>query len=122
VTAPHRAQAELPGGDPASAENLAVLYRVLLDADSRGDAAALARIGWLLFSLASTAQQAQRDSADLMNELRAAARAAVAGQGSPASIALLHHVLARHGWLPPPGLTPLQLLAAPPAVTGYEHC
>jgi hypothetical protein len=52
------------------------------------------------------------DAMCLLSELCAAARATVAGQGSPASLALLREVLAKHGWLPPPGATPLQMLAA----------
>jgi hypothetical protein len=92
---------------------LSELYCSLVDADERNDAVALARIGWLLFATASAAQQAHHDSADLLSELRAAARATAAGQGSPASLAPLRHVLANHGWLPPAGATPLQMLAAP---------
>lgn len=94
-------------------DRLPALYRALLDADDQGDAPALASIGWQLFALATTAQQADREAAILLDELGAAARAAVAGGGSPASLALLTHVLARHGWLPKPGATPLQVLAAP---------
>lgn len=94
-------------------DRLPALYRALLDADDQNDAQALASLGWQLFELASTAQQANREAAGLLYELGAAARAAVAGEGSPASLALLTHVLARHGWLPKPGATPLQVLAAP---------
>jgi hypothetical protein len=94
-------------------DRLPVLYQALLDADDQNDAQALASLGWQLFELASTAHHANREAATLLDELGAAARAAVAGQGSPASLALLTHVLARHGWLPKPGATPLQVLAAP---------
>lgn len=73
----------------------------------------LARLGWDLFTMASAAQQAHCEAVGLLAELRAAARAATAGEGSPASLALLRHVLARHGWLPPPDATPLQVLATP---------
>ena len=94
-------------------EVLSGLYRALIEADDRGDAVELARTGWHLLALTSEAQDARREALDLLNELRAAARAAAVGQGSPGSIALLRHVLARHGWLPPPGSTPLHILAAP---------
>lgn len=97
---------------PASAE-LSALYPALMDADDRGDARALARIGWILFATASGAQQAHSETVGLLEELRLAARVATAGEGSPASLALLRRVLGRHGWLPPPDATPLQVLAAP---------
>lgn len=99
-------------------EELSALYRTLIDADDRGDAAALARLGWALFTRASTAQHAHREAIGLLTELRTAARAATAGDGSPASLAPLRHVLATHGWLPPRDATPLQVLAAPSRVTG----
>jgi hypothetical protein len=92
---------------------LSAVYPALLDADNRGDAQALADLGWVLFEMASTAQQAQREAIALLEELRLAARVAAAARGSPASIALLRRVLASHGWLPARGATPLQVLAAP---------
>ena len=94
-------------------EELSELYQALMDADDRGDPEALARLGWVLFTMASVAQQAHRESAGLLGELRTAARAAIAGDGSPASLAPLRHVLASRGWLPPRDATPLQVLAAP---------
>jgi hypothetical protein len=94
-------------------EELSELYQSLMDADDRGDPEALARLGWNLFTMANAAQQARRESADLLGELRTAARAAIAGEGSPASLAPLRDVLARRGWLPPRDATPLQVLAAP---------
>jgi hypothetical protein len=94
-------------------EELSALYRTLIDADDREDAAALARLGWVLFAKASSAQHAHREAVGLLTELRTAARAATAGDGSPASLAPLRHVLATHGWLPPREATPLQVLAAP---------
>jgi hypothetical protein len=100
--APESTSAELSG-----------LYCGLIEADDLSDSGALARIGWTLFAMASTAQQAQCETASLLSELRAAARATAAGEGSPASLALLRHVLGKHGWLPPAGATPLQMLAAP---------
>jgi hypothetical protein len=84
-----------------------------MDADEQGDVQELARSGWALFAMASEAWQAHSDATDLLSELRAAARAVVAGEGSPASLALLRHVLASHGWLPSPAATPLQVLASP---------
>lgn len=45
-----------------SAESLPALYRALLDADDRGDAVALARIGWLLFAMTSATQQAHLEA------------------------------------------------------------
>jgi hypothetical protein len=96
-------------------EDLPVMYRELIDADNRSDPAALARVGWQLFSMICVAQQAHSEAHGLLSELRSAARAAIAGQGSPGSLALLRDVLARHGWLPPAGATPLQVLAAPAA-------
>jgi len=101
-----------PGAMPAEPA-LSGLYCGLMEADDQNDAGALARIGWILFAMASTAQQAQCETAGLLSELRAAARATAAGEGSPASLALLRHVLGKHGWLPPAGATPLQMLAAP---------
>jgi hypothetical protein len=100
----------------AMPDDLSALYRTLVDADDRGDALALARLGWVLFTMASTAEQAHRATADLLAELRAAASAACAGAGSPASLELLHHVLAKQGWLPQPGMTPLQVFATPPGM------
>jgi len=94
-------------------DRLLTLYRALLDADDQSDSQALASLGWQLFALASATQQANRQAVVLLDELCAAARAAAAGAGSPASLALLTHVLARHGWLPKPGATPLQALAEP---------
>jgi len=95
-------------------KDLFALYGELIDADDQGDVATLARLGWILFTTASAAQQAHHEAADRLNELRTAARAAIAGDGSPASLALLRHVLAKHGWLPPLDATPLQVLAEPP--------
>jgi len=97
----------------AVAADLSPLYAALMDADDRSDSQALALIGWMLFGVASAAQQAQDEAIGLLEELRLAARVATAGQGSPASLATLRNVLGRHGWLPPPGATPLQVLAAP---------
>ena len=94
-------------------DRLPVLYRALLDADDQRDAPALACLGWQLFALVSAMQEANREAAVVLDEVCAAARAAVAGMGSPASLALLTHVLARHGWRPKPGATPLQALAEP---------
>jgi hypothetical protein len=96
-----------------SPDELLELYRMLLDADDRGEVAELARLGWTLFTIASSAQQAHREAVELLVELKTAARAAIAGEGSPAALALLRHVLARHGWLPPRDATPLQILAEP---------
>jgi hypothetical protein len=95
-------------------KKLCALYSALVDADDQGDAQALARLGWVLFTQAGEAQQAQDEAVGLLAELRAAACAVAAADGSPASLGLLHHVLAKHGWLPPPDATPLQMLAAPP--------
>jgi hypothetical protein len=97
--------------EPQRREELSTVFGKLIDADDRGDATALARLGWALFIMAGTAQQAQRETADLVHDLLTAARAATAGDGSPASLAPLRHVLARHGCLPPRGTTPLQVLA-----------
>lgn len=97
--------------DPQRREELSTVFGKLIDADDRGDATALARLGWALFIMAGTAQQAQREAADLVQDLLTAASAATAGEGSPASLAPLRHLLARHGWLPPHGATPLQILA-----------
>jgi hypothetical protein len=103
---------EIEENDLAAAPNdLIPLYRILIEADDRGDAATLARVGWILFATASKAQQTQREALVLLMELRAAAGAVSAGDGSRASLALLRHVLSKHGWLPPPHATPLQVLA-----------
>lgn len=111
-----RAGGETPPGfeefDLATASNdLIPLYQVLIEADERADAVTLARLGWILFALASKAQQAQHDALVLLMELRAAAGAVSAGEGNRASLELLRHVLSKHGWLPSPGATPLQVLA-----------
>lgn len=97
----------------APSEELLELYGMLVEADDQADAPELGRLGWILFAMASMAQGVYHDMADLLDELRAASRAAVAGDGNPASLALLRHVLARHGWLPPPDATPLQVISAP---------
>jgi hypothetical protein len=93
--------------------DLSELYKPLLEADDRNDAVMLARLAWSLFSMADAAQQAYSQAVSLLDELRGAAGATSAGEGSQASLALLRHVLAKHGWLPPPDATPLQVLAAP---------
>jgi hypothetical protein len=115
----------LPGGrrrltSTVPPEDLSELYSVLVDADDQGDAPALGRLGWTLFTMASTARQAYDEAAGLLDELRAASRAAVAGDGSPGSLALLRHVLTRHGWLPLPNATPLQALSAPEAADSLD--
>jgi len=94
-------------------EELSALYRTLIDADDRGDAAGLAQLGWALFTKVSTVQHAHHEAMGLLAELRTAARTATAGGGSPASLAPLRHVLAVHGWLPPREASPLQMLADP---------
>ena len=114
-----------PGAVSELPMDLFALYGELIDADDQGDAPALARLGWNLFALVSAAEQAHHAASDRLNELRTAARATAAGDGSPASLALLRHVLARHGWLPPPDATPLQVLAEPPShscARCYESC
>jgi hypothetical protein len=93
-------------------KSLCGLYSVLVEADDQGDAQALARLGWVLFTKAGEAQQAQDEAVGLLAELRAAA-CAVAADGNAGSLGLLRHVLAKHGWLPPPDITPLQAFAAP---------
>jgi hypothetical protein len=96
-----------------SAEDLLVLYGALMEADDHSDVPSLVRLGWHSFSMICSAQYAHSEAVGMLSELCAAARATVAGQGSPASLALLRAVLAKHGWLPPPGATPLQVIAAP---------
>jgi hypothetical protein len=98
-------------------DKLSALYPVLLEADDRGDVQALARLGWALFEIASTAEHAHLKATTLLHELCVAARVATAGRGGQASLALLRSVLARHGWLPPDGATPLQVLAGPNPIT-----
>lgn len=97
-------------------DDLMSLYQDLIEADDRGDAAMLARLGWILFEIAGKAQYGQHEALVLLMELRAAASAVSAGDGSRASLALLRHVLSQHGWLPPPDATPLQVLAG-----SYPH-
>jgi hypothetical protein len=75
---------------------------------------ALAGLGWALFAIASFALEDRRETVASLDELRAAARATVAAGDSGPAVAVLRHVLAKHGWLPPPGSSPLQALAAPP--------
>jgi hypothetical protein len=88
------------------------LFCALVDADDQGDPLALAQVGWVLFAIAVEAQHAHCEAVRMLGELRAAAAAAAADSASPGSLALLRHVLAKHGWLPPPTATPLQALAA----------
>jgi hypothetical protein len=95
-------------------KDLCGLYSALVDADDQGDTQALARLGWVLFTKASMAQEAHHEAVGLLTELRTAACVMVAGEGSLASLGLLHEVLAKRGWLPPPDATPLQVLATPP--------
>jgi len=104
--------------DIAMPEELATLYAALVDADERADTQVLARVGWGLYAAGSAAQHAHREAVALLYELRAAACAVAAGDGSTGSLALLRHVLAAHGWLPPANATPLQVLAAPPRRLG----
>jgi hypothetical protein len=94
--------------------DLAPLYRALIQADDRGDPVALAGLGWALFAIASSALEDRREAAASLAELRTAARATVAAGDTSPAVTLLRHVLAKRGWLPPPGSTPLQVLAAPP--------
>jgi len=107
--------ADTSSGEPAieTPTDLSRLYVAFKDADDQGDAQALARLGWVLFAMVSTAEHGHREMAGLLGELRSAARAAVSGGGSPASMAILRHALTGHGWLPPPDATPMQMLAAP---------
>lgn len=95
-------------------KNLCGVYSTLVDADDQEDTQALARLGWVLFTMVSEAQEACHEADGLLTELRAATCVAVADEGSPASVGLLREVLAKHGWLPPPNATPLQALATPP--------
>jgi hypothetical protein len=101
--------------------DLMPLYLDLIEADDRSDATTLARLGWILFAIASEAQQAQHEAVALLMELRAAAGAVSAGEGSCASVALLRHVLSKYGWLPPPDATPLQVLAESYPPISSEH-
>lgn len=94
-------------------KSLCGLYSTLVDADDQGDTQALARLGWALFTMVSEVQEARNETDDMLTELRAATCAVIAGEGSPASLSLLRVVLAKHGWLPPPNATPLQVLASP---------
>jgi hypothetical protein len=112
-----------PGdGRPRQAcDRLPAVYVDLIDADDQGDVQALARVAWDLFTLASEAHQAHREAVVVLDELCTAARAAAAGKGSPASLALLRIVLARRGWLPPPSATPLQVLASPGMSQIFGH-
>ena len=74
-------------------------------------------LGWVLFSEASTAQDAHHEAVGLLTELRAAACAVIAGEGSPASLSLLRKVLATRGWLPPP--TPPRCRCSPRRRTAH---
>ena len=94
--------------------DLAPLNRALIQAEDRGDPVALAGLGWALFEIAGSALEDHRKAVASLVELRAAARAAVAAGDTSPAVTLLRHVLAKRGWLPPPGSTPLQALTAPP--------
>jgi hypothetical protein len=89
------------------------LYSALVEAEDRGDTQVLARLSWVLFAEVSMVRQANQEAVSALAELRAATRAAVADNSSPASLAILRHVLAGRGWVPPPHASPLQMLAAP---------
>jgi hypothetical protein len=104
-------QRKSSGNEPQSVGN--PVYADLIAADDGGDARALARVAWSLFALASDVCEAHREAIAVLDELCTAARAATAGNGSPASLAVLRAVLAKRGWLPPPSATPLQVLASP---------
>jgi len=93
--------------------DLCGLYSALVDSDDRGDTQALARLAWVLFAKARMDHDVHDETVGLLTEMRTAARAVIAGEGSPASLGLLRDVLARRGWLPPPDATPLQVLGMP---------
>jgi hypothetical protein len=69
------------------------LLCALVDADARDDAAALGRLGWVLFDLLCQAEQARSEAVEMLDELTAAARVVVAGDGA-ASIRQVRDVLA----------------------------
>lgn len=102
-----------PGTPIPRAPDTVALYCALVEADERGDAPGLARLAWVLFALASNAEEVNGSVLTVLTELTTAARVAIAGDGSVASLALLRHVLAKRGWLPPRDASPLQVLAAP---------
>ena len=71
-----------PSAD-VSAELLRELYVRLFEADERGDAVTLARVGWRLFAIITEVQEAEREAAAVLNTLRCAACAVCwAGAGS----------------------------------------
>lgn len=114
-------QRESSGHEPQSVgDRLAAVYADLMDADDGDDARALAKVAWGLFALTSEVCGAHHEAIAMLDELCTAARAATAGKGCPASLAVLRAVLAKRGWLPPPSATPLQVLASPgiPLVAG----
>lgn len=105
AVAPYGASADAVAGKvsglaTARPDDLSALYGTLVDADERGDTFALAGLAWVLFTIASRAEQAHRRTAALLAELQTAASTTCAGAGSPASLELLRHVLAKHGWRP----------------------
>jgi hypothetical protein len=85
-------------------EQRCALLCALVEADDRGDALALARLGWVFFDLLCRAQQAKSEAVDMLEELTAAARAVVAGDGSQATVGRVRDVLAGHGWLRQPAM------------------
>jgi len=87
-------------------EQRCALLCMLVDADDRNDALALARLGWTLFDLLCRAQEAKSEAVDMLEELTAVARAVVVGDGSQASVGRVRDVLAVHGWLRQPVPTP----------------
>jgi hypothetical protein len=70
------------------------LLCALVDADARDDAAALGRLGWVLFDLLCQAEQARSEAVEMLDELTAVARVIVAGDGGAASIRQVRDVLA----------------------------
>ena len=90
------------------------MYAVLCEADSAGDAEALADAAWRLYGEAGTARAEAQEVRAALAQLAAAARATVAAtrQGAADPLAHLRHVLTARGWMPVPGTPVTELLAA----------
>jgi hypothetical protein len=96
------------------------MYAVLSDADADRDAEALADAAWRLYAETAQAQAEAGQARAALAQLATAARAAIAAaaDGATDPLAPMRHVLNGHSWLPMPGASVAQLLAAPPGCTG----
>ncbi len=91
----------------------AAIWSALNEADSAGDAQALATIAWRLYGQLDLSSAKLAELASEMAALLANARATVADAASGAPDPLVHirHLLSVRGWMPEAGSRSAQLLA-----------